>query len=1450
MNNFARISFAVLMFLSFSAFAAPVGQDQAVTAAKNWLAAGKTKLGADMDRQFSSLKSLKNDSGTTICHVVSLSPGGFVVMSADDLVEPVIAFSQEGIFPDGKGTPLADLLFFDLSERTELAQNIEKTSARQGLSLDTGPLGESKAKWASLIAGQRNASLPTITNPWVDPLLKTKWGQQTASGGAKACYNYFTPTGVNNGTIIWTEGSVSNYPCGCVATALAQIMRYYQYPNEKCEGTFNITVDNYAVSRELRAGTGSNGAFAWANMPAEPNNNTGEINLREIGTLTYDCGLSVNMDYTAEGSGSDTLRTVDALKNTFKYSNAIKGYRNGSELINNGFTNMCNPNLDAGRPCQLGLNGWAGGHSVVCDGYGYDVSPTDPNKKVLYHHLNMGWEGAYDLWYTLPVIDSNPDFSVIRSCVYNVYQSGSGEIISGRVATASGSGLNGVKMTAEGGGKQYTTYTNNRGIYYFEKMPSATNFTITCGHKDAPNPISIVTGTSKDNQTVGNIWGINFTVGGGPEIGYTPTTITLECAQGTSPSPVKFYVWNKGLDKVNFSIGYPPGQNWIACWPTSGTSASATDKQEITAYFETSTAAAGEYVGGIAIVDAKAANSPQWITVYLKVKGSSIGISTNGIKVACAEGQSPAPVTFQVWNAGVSKLDFAISDDATWLSCSPTSGQSTGITNKADIMATFSTSALKKGEYLAEITVSDTSGASAAKTIAVLLVVGPKIGYFPTAFSILTAKGADAPPKFFDLTNTGGGTLHYSISDDVQWVACSPASGTLEQGATQRITMDFSTAGLPKGDYSGTITISDANSINSPQKIPLAMTIIIMPSISLSTDKLEPTCVLGNNAKFDQFTVRNDNDESVLNYNITTNASWLTCSPTSGTSTGKDDVDTITVTYATSELPIGTYTATITVASIDAINSPQTIEVTLQVGPDESSIPDQAKLQVTLFSNTGGITRDNYNRVSFWPDFSTHQNDARQGSTEKQPIYLAALPIPKHEDEYGPVVYFKGKSLLEILPASTTAPATKMTTAMYFRTGTDVTTRQVLFKIGDQIKGMNAYLDAGNLYVNAWDLKDDDGIGPDVPWGPLFVSTPVVPDTTYTLFFLFDQANREIKGYLNGVNFGTAIGAGKLYPSKAKSSIGGPAGPTLFHDMKKGGKCFKGHIASYVHYGDAVLTTAQRNALSTYLSTTFAASFSPVNQFVLWIKPDNGIDKDTERWVSTWLDRSSSLMKFSQKSKKKMPRWEQAVLLNDGLSVSNGILFDGAANIMTASSSPNINSSSLGYSQRSMFIVFKTGVNISERQVVWTEGDKNTGLSLYIYGGKLFACAGDLKGKCGSVWGPSYVTLPADVNLNLNTVYCAEIFLNQPAGTLSLTVSDGTNKYSGSAAGAGILCAHPPAAIGGIKGSALLHDGAAKSGSYLGGYIFEILVYGSVLDAADTALVESYITGIYGIKFP
>jgi len=297
---------------------------------------------------------------------------------------------------------------------------------------------------------------------------------------------------------------------------MAQLMRFWQYPTTGVgTGSYTIYIDNAATTRNLRGGDGSGGAYNWGSMPLVPGSTPTTAQRQALGALSADAGVSVNMNYTSSGSGADTCQASTAFVNTFGYSNARNAYSgSGSTSIPaTNRNNMINPNLDAGYPTLLGIRGSVGGHAVVCDGYGYNLS-------TLYHHLNLGWSGSDNAWYNLPTVDASYTFDVQYKIVYNVYTTGSGEIISGRVTDSDGTPVSGVTITATGTGGPYTDTTDTRGIYALPKVISGAVYSVTASKTGitftSTNPQVVTTGTSTNGgTTTGNKWGIDFFTSGG-----------------------------------------------------------------------------------------------------------------------------------------------------------------------------------------------------------------------------------------------------------------------------------------------------------------------------------------------------------------------------------------------------------------------------------------------------------------------------------------------------------------------------------------------------------------------------------------------------------------------------------------------------------------------------------------------------------------------------------------------------------------------------------------------------------------------------------------------------------------------------------------------------------------------------------------------------------------------
>jgi hypothetical protein len=210
-----------------------------------------------------------------------------------------------------------------------------------------------------------------------------------------------------------------------------------------------------------------------------------------------------------------------------------------------------------------------------------------------------------------------------------------------------------------------------------------------------------------------------------------------------------------------------------------------------------------------------------------------------------------------------------------------------------------------------------------------VLAASPTIALSKTALTPSATQGMNPVSDTFTVSNTGSATLNYTVSDDATWMTVSPASGSTT-GAANTITVQYSTASLAVGSYTGTITVTDPAATNNPQTVHVTLTVNAAPkaTIALSKTALTPSATQGMNPVSDTFTVSNTGS-ATLNYTISDDAAWMTVSPASGSTTGA--ANTITVQYSAASLTVGGYTGTITVTDPAATNNPQTVKVTLTI---------------------------------------------------------------------------------------------------------------------------------------------------------------------------------------------------------------------------------------------------------------------------------------------------------------------------------------------------------------------------------------------------------------------------------------------------------------------------------------------------------------------------------------
>ncbi|MBQ6924573.1 MAG: C10 family peptidase [Kiritimatiellae bacterium] len=439
-----------------AAFAAEITDDQAANAVQAWIDEGSS-MGRLANAEVNSSATVETASGARL-HIVKLAGGGFVITSADDRVDPVIAFSPTGTdLVQDASNPFWALLSGDIAAREGAAGVTASPTLRTAKSAEADGETPTKAqsRWAELLgktAGGRagasaraktlRAAATSVSDVRVDSFVMSKWSQLTHNNydNGLPCYNYYTP---------------SNYVCGCVATAGAQLMRYWQWPTTSVTSlTRWCSVDGRSDQYPMYGGI-----YNWSSMPLVPADGATEAQRQAIGKLTYDIGVSVNMAWADGGSSANLFALVPRLKGTFGYANATAAvYLSGvypyslAEL-----KKVVIPNCDARAPLAMSISG-AGGHAVVVDGYGY--SGTD-----FYIHVNFGWGEINDAWYLPPNI---VNYNTIDGFVFNVFSQATGSILSGRVLDAGGAPIANAAVHLQRGSETMESKTSDaNGIYAF-----------------------------------------------------------------------------------------------------------------------------------------------------------------------------------------------------------------------------------------------------------------------------------------------------------------------------------------------------------------------------------------------------------------------------------------------------------------------------------------------------------------------------------------------------------------------------------------------------------------------------------------------------------------------------------------------------------------------------------------------------------------------------------------------------------------------------------------------------------------------------------------------------------------------------------------------------------------------------------------------------------------------
>ena len=445
------------VILSTVMMAGNVTPEQALEQARNFMqkreANGiRPRRGASVVQQFSTAKQV---SGLYVFNIAN--NGGFVIVSNDDRTTPILGYADSGNLDSDNMPENMKAWLEGYAKEIKFIQ----TNGESGLTKAT-----------------RRSARTTIS-----ALLSTTWGQHNP-------FRLYCP-------IISGEQCVT----GCVATAMAQVMKY-QADRQGITTTTTADIPIYTLTdAEIAEGAVAGAAvpsktITWGNMANHYNtsgNSTITDENRDVATLMQCCGASVKMAYNVEAKGGSgaSLRDVPyALYTYFGYPHSMV-YRDRSYYLLEEWEDMLYSELSNNRPViYAGNDPSHGGHAFVIDGY--DASNGT-------YHVNWGWYGTANGNFVLTLL--NP---TVNSTTYNFINGQdavfgidpSGTVVSETLMASE------VTTVEDGGTKIQATAFNFTGVTH--------NFDFSFGFLGADNSITAVTSATRSNIEINNNYGKTY----------------------------------------------------------------------------------------------------------------------------------------------------------------------------------------------------------------------------------------------------------------------------------------------------------------------------------------------------------------------------------------------------------------------------------------------------------------------------------------------------------------------------------------------------------------------------------------------------------------------------------------------------------------------------------------------------------------------------------------------------------------------------------------------------------------------------------------------------------------------------------------------------------------------------------------------------------------------------
>ena len=365
------------LWLSFYSSAKPVDEATAHKTGLNFLL-------NNTEHAFQTNKDLKlvfkSEANQTVYYYIFNADNGFVIVAGDDQATPILGYSDEGQF----STNNMPVHFSQwLNGYTGQIQYIIENNIAASSEIST--------KWTNLI-NNISPNAPQQTNSGGATLLTTNWDQLPY-------YNDKCP---------YDSSAKRHTVTGCVATAMAQVMKFWNYPATGI-GFHSYNDPSYGKQSASFGGT----TYQWTSMP-----NTINSANAAIATLMYQCGVSVNMTYGPGESDAYVLSAQSpqkncaeyALKTYFCYDRSLHGILRSDYHTDAVWIDTIEAEINAGRPVIYTGTGNGGGHCFVCDGYRSSDN---------YLHFNWGWNGIYNGYFAVNALNPGTGGTGSGSGSYN-----------------------------------------------------------------------------------------------------------------------------------------------------------------------------------------------------------------------------------------------------------------------------------------------------------------------------------------------------------------------------------------------------------------------------------------------------------------------------------------------------------------------------------------------------------------------------------------------------------------------------------------------------------------------------------------------------------------------------------------------------------------------------------------------------------------------------------------------------------------------------------------------------------------------------------------------------------------------------------------------------------------------------------------------------------------------